>query len=371
MKRATCIFILFLSLTRLVAQNSTSIYWNDPEFNSSDQRNLFFRIENQNFLKNNEYTGDIVTGYTLIGAWMRPKLLYYPSENLRLEVGGHFLKYNGRDEFEHCSFWYQAHYKPSEIFSVLLGNLNNNANHYLIRPLFEPEQYFTEKPEEGIQFLFNNSWLNSDLWLNWEQFILPKDPFQEHFTVGWSTEFQLLSSAFTRIGMPVQLLITHKGGQIDTSDDPVQTLCNKALGISFTRDLTSPVIKQWSMASWYATFKDVSGTKKLGYDKGNGILLEAYVDTRFGKLTGSYWNANKFIATKGMDLYQVISSKIEGRSVKNREIVSLNYDYTKQVAEGANFGVSMESYYDFKVEKLSYVWGFFLSFNESFFLKVL
>ena len=196
MKLATYIFILLLPVTELIAQNSTTLYQNYSDFNPSDQRKLFFKLENIDFLKNNEYTGDIVTGYTLIGGWMRPKLVYYPSDKLRLELGGHFLKYHGREEFDNISFWFNTHYKPFKELSVIFGNLNNNANHHLIRPLFEPEQYFTEKPEGGIQFLFNNRWLSSDLWLNWEQFILPDDPFQEHFTFGWSSDFQLWSRSF-------------------------------------------------------------------------------------------------------------------------------------------------------------------------------
>jgi len=371
MKPAIYIFIFLLSFTELFSQNSATLYQNYSEFAPLNSRKLYFRLENIDFLKNNEYTGDMVKGYTLIGSWMRPKLVYYPSEKLRIESGGHFLKYQGREEFDHVSFWFNTHYRLFNELSVVFGNLNNNANHHLIRPLFEPEQYLTEKPEAGIQFLFNNRWLSSDLWLNWEQFILSEDPFQEHFTFGWSSDFQLWSRGLSRIGIPLQLIISHKGGQIDTSEEPVQTIRNNALGISFSRDLTSPVLKQWSITAWYTSFKDASGTKKFAYDKGNGLLLEAYIDSRYGRVTGNYWNAHQYIAPKGMELFQSVSTKIPGHSVTDREIISLNYDINKQVMRGANFGFSLETHYDLRAENLSYVWGFFFTFNESFFIYLL
>ncbi|HSM47280.1 MAG TPA: hypothetical protein VK872_05650, partial [Draconibacterium sp.] len=128
------VFILFFSLSA-TAQYNNSIYFANTEINLLDSQKLFLNIANANFINNNEFFGDFVDGYTLIGFHLTPELVYFPTKRVKLKAGAHLLKYYGLERFSSVIpvFSFQFALMPS--LSMIFGSLYGTANHRIIEPV--------------------------------------------------------------------------------------------------------------------------------------------------------------------------------------------------------------------------------------------
>ena len=108
--------LLLISSFSAFSQEESRDFFSDDHFDGSTIRNLTIAVDNLNFFKNNEYKSKYVNGYTLTGSWIRPKLLYYPDKNFRLELGGQVLAYNGREDYKLYP-WFSALYQPTKNLS--------------------------------------------------------------------------------------------------------------------------------------------------------------------------------------------------------------------------------------------------------------
>ena len=161
--------ILFiLCLTIAFNGFSQDFYFKEYQINPLDTNKLFLEINNNNFIKNNEYFGDIVEGYTLLGFNITPKFVYYPSSRIKLTTGGNFLSYYGRENEVNASLLLSFQYKLLNKLDFVLGNIYGTVNHKLIDPLFDFERFLTHNTENGVQFIWNSDKIFADLWLDWE-----------------------------------------------------------------------------------------------------------------------------------------------------------------------------------------------------------
>jgi len=186
----TCLILIVVQLDAQTFQRFASSY---KELNETKGGELNFKFESLGFFQNNEYVSDLVDGYTLTGAMLRPKLSYSPVDDLYIEVGAHLIKYNGKDNVVNALPWFTARYRFSERFSVVTGNLDQTNQHDLPEQLWEPERIYTDKPEAGLQFLYSGTKLNAQTWVSWEQFIQQNDPYQERFTAGITSNYCALN----------------------------------------------------------------------------------------------------------------------------------------------------------------------------------
>ena len=101
MKDFKLLFAMLFCLGYLTGntQIDNSIFNNNTHISPADSHKLLLRIENTDFLKNNEYFNNFYVGFTLFGYIIKPKLVYYPNANTKIEAGGYFLKYDGVDGF--------------------------------------------------------------------------------------------------------------------------------------------------------------------------------------------------------------------------------------------------------------------------------
>ena len=134
-----------------------------------------------------------------------------------MELGGNVLRYNGRNDYTQATPWFNVHFQPTEKLSVILGNLNSDFNHNLPEPLAEPEMYLSSRPEAGIQVRYDSRRFNTDLWIDWQQFIMKGDPFKERFVFGAVTNLKLMDKNFTTLSIPLIFYGMHQGGEIDNA----------------------------------------------------------------------------------------------------------------------------------------------------------
>jgi hypothetical protein len=351
-----------------VAQTSTP-FIHYKSFNHADSSKLFLRFENLNFVKNNEYSGEFSKGATWIGSVATPKVVYHPSSNFRVEAGVRLQKFSGREDFTESEPVFSAIYKPSQKVEFIMGSLNQNNNHNLTEPLFEPERFFRNTVENGFQFLYQSNQLQFQTWINWEQFILENDPFQERFTYGLSGSLKLNRSEHSTLSFPFEAVITHRGGEIDSSEGTVQTIGNYGAGFVFEQKFNSSKIKSWYLKTMAYYFSDNSSVKDFIFDKGHAFYPQAGFNTRKSQFNIGYWNAYNFASSRGSKLFQSVATDTPGYYENRRELMTLNYFYEHKIANGIHFGGKMDVYYDLKNSNENWAAAIYLRINGDFFLK--
>jgi hypothetical protein len=369
MKTRTLILLVILSHSVFSgkSQNDLSHLYRKTQIAPEDSGKLILSIENTNFLKNNEYFNNFYDGYTLIGYILNPRLEFYPSKNTKIEGGVHLLKYSGVDEYTTVlpTFTFQAQLNKN--LDMVIGTIYGTANHKLIEPVFSQERYINSQVENGLQFLFHTKYIESDLWINWERFIFPKSPFKEEFTIGNSTLIKLLSSEKKlEINIPIQMLVAHKGGQIDTTHEDLISLANTVAGLELTYKVQQSFLKFLALKAYYSTFKDISHQKNSIYKNGNALYVNFQVQSRFIDFTVGYWNGYHFISPRGEPLFQSISDKKPGYSEASRELITSKFAIFKKIFKNIYISGNFEAYQDIKNGTMDYWYGCKIIYNGNF-----
>lgn len=334
-----------------------------------DSNTLWAGLRVTGFNKNNEYSNDIAGGYTLFGYQLNPYVAYRAGEHVRLDVGVYLQQDFGNDEYTTILPTFSIKYNDGS-HHIIFGTLEHSYNHNLIEPLYDFEKGLIDRLEYGLQAVFDKEQWNLDTWLSWEKMIYPGDPNQEELTFGISSNFFLKKKEQSRLKIPLQLLIFHKGGQIDTSPDPLQTIVNVALGISQKKQLPGR-INSWSMQHYFVGSRDFSNEAAIAFESGNALYMNAGITLRSGfEFQGAYWYGNGYVPTQGGKLYSSESRFIRtpGLTEKNRELFILRCFYNKKIADGLEVSTRFEPYYDLANGVFEFSHGMYLTFNPEFFI---
>jgi len=356
-----CFFPFFVD-----AQIADHVYKTDHRINPEKKGQLLVEVDNLSFFKNNEFDGTIVKGYSLPGLWLQSKIVYYPLSNIKLEAGMHMLWYHGAHKYPNSTYvgipqWQADHYQSgahflpffrgqvalSDHWDIIFGNIYGGSNHNLIEPLYAPELNLTADPEMGLQVLYNSALLDLDAWVNWQSFIFQNDTHQEIFTVGLSSRLKMNDpeSEF-HFYMPLQGLIQHRGGEIDTiTTQSVQTLMNGALGIGGVWNVNRKVLKNINVELDAAGYYQQSG-ELWPLDKGYGLYARASADISDFRVKTSYWQCDKFISMFGLPFYGALSSKHEGATYKRPKMVYFGLEYSRSFAKGYSLGIDLDVYHN-------------------------
>jgi len=368
-------FILFVGMgflsQSIKAQQYNPFYSHYGDFNANAQEKLFFRFENLNFSKNNEYSEPFADGYTLMGYLATPKVVYYPSSNLRIEAGIRLQKYTGLTDYSKKEAVFSIHYQASDKLALILGTLNQDDNHHLHEAIFEPERFFTDKAENGIQALYKSKIINFDTWINWEQFIFQNDPFQEVFTFGLTADFRLTNPESSHcLSIPVQALYTHKGGEIDSSDGMVQTIKNFGTGLVYSKTFENSWIRNFNADALSFHFSDNSSFKEFVFNKGKAFHFRMGAETKHSYIKLGYWMGNKFNSSRGAALFQSVSVIDNSHIEKRRDLLTAKYRIQKSISKGILLGGQVDCYYDLNSKSdYSFAASVFVRINGEFFLK--
>jgi hypothetical protein len=215
----------------------------------------------------------------------------------------------------------------------------------MIEPIYDFEKKITEPVEYGTQFIISNRSFFLDAFVNWKRMIYKPSPEQEQILAGASADLNLIKNTKISLSLPLQLTVFHQGGQIDLVDIPLQTLVNTALGFKLKIPFQG-FINAFRSENYYTSYTDFSFTLAQAYSKGDGWYLNSGIDTKYGSVMGTYWNANGYISSNGMPIYQSVSQQINhtGFTEKNRQLLMLRYSYQKRLIP--NF------YLDFRFEPM-------------------
>jgi hypothetical protein len=331
---------------------------------------LYLSIHNFNFLRNYEFFNRFQDGYTLFGTQMEPQLIYYPHDRLAITAGLHLRK----------DFGGTGIYKTYPLFSIkyrqgytllINGVLEGNIQHRYIEPIFDFEKKIVDPIEYGTQFIIDKPSLFLDAYINWKRMIYKPSSEQEQIFAGSSADITLIKTLKSRLSIPLQLLVFHKGGQIDTGQTPpIQTLVNTAAG--FRLEVSSAgFIKNFHTDNYIVGYKEFSPTKVQAFLRGHGFYLNAGIDSEAGSLGLSYWNGNGYISPAGMPVFQSVSQQINnaGYSEKQRELLFVRYAYQKQLIPNLYLDFRIEPVIDLKAsgsKVLDFYHSTFLVYKQEF-----
>lgn len=359
------LLIACLATPALRAQLIERICQTDYEINPDKAGELFIEVDNISFIKDNEFTGPIMKGYTLPGFWLQPKGIFFPLKNIKLELGLHALVYSGAYKYPNYGYqdiakwkgnqfqrgshilpYFRAQLKLSNL-NLVWGNLYGGSNHNLIAPLYNPELNLTADPETGFQLLYDIRPLHIDAWINWQSFIFRQDTHQEAFTVGLSSQIKFNSpTARTHFYMPVQMTIQHRGGEIDTLfTNSVQTLMNGSIGAGVTWNLNRKYLKQINLEADALGYYQQKG-ELWPLDKGHAFYAKARANiTDDFRIEGGYFFGKDFISLFGIPYFGTVSTSKKDMTFDGMQTWHASVEYSRKIKQYYAMGVKADLYY--------------------------
>ncbi|NLA24118.1 MAG: hypothetical protein GX879_04045 [Bacteroidales bacterium] len=361
-----CISIIsILEIDRGYSQNNLMFL---PEYQQDSLAKFRLNIYNHNFFKNNEYFNDFVYSYTLLGASLKPVLVYDVFENLSISGGLHYMKYAGSDTPNKLKPLYRIEYKPFENFSLIMGALNGAWKHRLAEQIYRFERHLIDSDEEGVQLVYDDSRYFADLWVNWDVPAFPRDIKQEQLQIGASSDIKLLMQKFYSFSLVAQVLWAHKGGQDLAVTYPMRSFGSWVAGFKYNQAFLSKYPSGISFESLFIDSYDLSPQKLLPYTHGYGIHTEIGAHWNCFYLNLAYWHAQKYFSAMGDPIYQSVSNKWTSALSPEKNIFTHKLAFIKEVLPGLKLSVHYGGFYSFDIKTFDYFYGIHLILNHDVFL---
>jgi hypothetical protein len=329
------LFTLCLSVAR--AQHISGAMQSINPVNPADSNSISLSYSTLSYFRDYEYFKDnIQTGYTYFGTWHYPRLVLQPVKWLKLEAGALVEKEFGEKVPPPAKVMFSLQFIQKNL-RILFGALESNQSHHLIEPLMGYDRIIERPVEEGFQIKFNTKKLESEIWLDWQLRQTVNSNYPEELTGGLSMAYRLTEPGKPwQVKLPLQVIMPHKGGQLDTNHTTVTTVMNSAAGVAaeWNNPGKSGGLKQVKLESYFAGYQHFHKSNLYPFNKGHGylvnVLLKSKIDIGF---LATYWKGSNYIAPLGAPLYQSISS-ISGQSnyIKpERNLLFLNLFYDREL----------------------------------------
>ena len=362
--RLVVILSLAASVLSLHAQDlATRLAGTDYHLSPDDAGALAIDADVLAFFKDNEFEGELATGYTLPGFWAQPRLSYQPLEGVRIEAGFHAHVFNGANKFPCFAYhdiarWkgyqYQsgAHLLPflraqAQIGSVnlVLGNIYGGANHGVVEPLMNAEVNLTQDPEAGFQILVDRPRYHLDAWINWQSFIFRTDDHREAFTVGILQRIAL-NGPQSRLAfyLPIDILLQHRGGEINEADmGTIETLDNGAIGLGLRWNAGGHVFNGLTAeALALACWQQVGQQWPFDNGFGGALTLSGDLLSELRVFATTVW-ARNFCPLYGSPFFSTFSTET-GRDFSHIFTTHVGAEWSHTFAPGYVVGAKLDTY---------------------------
>lgn len=349
----------------LFTASLSSSYGQADEKTAESAGNLYMRIKTISFVKNNEYFNPVTEGYTLIGAFLQPELVYSPTGKINVSAGVHLLKYSGIGKFSQVRPVLSTSLKLSDKTTLTIGSLSGSDKHRLFDPHFDSEHIYSSNLEEGFQLTRNSEHLFTDTWINWENYIFRGDSTREIFTFGESLKY-----TSSKIGdivdfeIPVQVQFKHFGGQISNYPEPVETFFNFAAGLRVNFDLAGKKYGQAGIEYLQFINNELNGESQSGITHGYASWTRFHYTWKSLYIGMAYWRAHNYFAPNGNYVYGCVSDYQSGVVVPDRKIIT-NFVYLTVLPESyLELFLGLETYYDVDLKRLDNAIALHLNFDR-------
>jgi hypothetical protein len=341
---------LFLLLTTLC---STLIIAQKSDKQGQEHGSLSLGINSISFLKDNEYMNPVTQGYTLIGFFVQPVLIYSPVKKFSLSLGTNISGYAGDQGFEKPELVFSSTWNITPKSRIIIGTLDGSDKHRMEDPVFHSEKLYTAYNENGIRVVNDYEHIFSDVWVNWENFIRKGDTTREIFTGGISLRFisSKIREVFT-LEVPVQGIFKHYGGQISDYNGEAETYFNGSAGIKLNAEIGGGRFGKAAIDFTQFLYSELTNWGNAGVTEGGASWIRLSYNLKFLDLCSSYWKSNDFYAPNGNPIYSSVSDYQEGVIIHNREIWG-NSIFIKLTPGGYfEFLAGFETWYDLGFKSL-------------------
>jgi len=367
----------FVSLVLLVAasqlahcQDFYENYSPTAKFDSTAVGSVSLHFYNNNFIRNNEYFGPFTEGITYLGNIVQPEATWAMSKELSLSAGWYLRHYFGQDGFEQSMPVLRVRYNPTPSIQVVFGQLDGRLKHGYLEPIYNTDNYFIKNPEYGVQLKVDKSRLHTDVYMDWEKFLMPGEAHKEIITAGLLSSYRLSDGAKDRgFSLHFQSIIHHFGGQVDKSTSPLQSRGNVSLGISYAILPASIMVKKLTLSSHYIQALELSQYNTIPFKSGYGIQSTLAIENDWIKVNSSWFHGEYYFAPMGDFLFQSLSQFNDWYIVEKRDLITSKFLLGHQIMKGVNFGIRFESYYDIQRKSDDFSYGLNISVNAKVFEK--
>jgi hypothetical protein len=326
---------------------------------------LSLRIKSVNFIEDNEYYNPVIEGYTLLGFFFQPELVYTPSRMVTLRAGTHILKYYGTEKFSQVRPVFSTTLNLTDKTSLTLGSLSGSDKHHFFDPHFYSERFYNEYVEDGLQLTSVNEHIFTDTWISWENFIFKGDSTREQFTFGESFRYTSSPIAdFIRIEVPVQLQLKHLGGQISDYPQEMQSFINIAAGLRVNFDIAEKRLGQAGIEFLQFINKSRDGDSISGITHGTASWLRLHYSWKALKLETGYWQAHNFYAPNGNPIYGSISEYQPDVVIHDRRLINNSVQLKILPASSLELFFGLDLYYDIDIKRLDQAYTLHLNFDK-------
>jgi len=339
--RYSGILILLFALCVLPATGQ------DKTGGSVDEGDLYLNFRNINFVKNNEYSNPIIEGYTLIGYFIQPELVYKPAEKITLRLGAHLLSYSGTNKFSLIKPVFSTSWHFSENTCFTIGSLPGSNQHMMFDPHFNKERIYNAFSEDGLQLRTSTDNFFSDTWLSWENYIFKGDNEREIFTAGESFRYTSPELAgLIRLEIPVQVQFKHYGGQISDYLEHVETFLNIAAGAKFSIDIEESKYGTAGLESIFFKGNSLTGNAPSGIKNGYAWWHKLFYSFKNAEIEAGYWSSNDFYAPNGNFIFGSVSDHIENLIISDRKLITGSVNIKLPYNDFFEFYFGFDGYYD-------------------------
>lgn len=324
---------------------------------------VYLGLNAASWFYNNEFFNPYFKGYTLIGAELNPTLIYQVNSKLQLSGGVNAFRYYAKNKSTVFNPLFSILYKPSESLAILMGSFNGGENHKLDEVIFSFENHLIKLVENGILIRYNSRVFQNENWLDWQQFILPGDTFQEQFTVGSTGRLNFFTSGPLNISIPVTLLAHHSGGQVNDNNEEIETLINLSEGLIISGK--PKINKDLTLFASFSLFQSLAD-----FNPSPGQAFYVKTGIRYGQLelNAGYFNGKDFQSFTGNPLFNSRSENpdpllpwLYGGKL---EIVSLKAGIKQKTGDNSFLFFRFEPYYLLNYKKLDYSYSIHFQINN-------
>ena len=329
MKKNLFFLILILQVSTLFGQDNLLVFSEDRQ---TDNHKININFNDLSFIKDNEYFNLIADGYTLFGNQLDLNLSLNVDDNYKISIGAIATKYYGLHTISSIvpTISLKIYQGKNTYF---FGKLKTDDNHHLPEQLYSFERHLdTRSIENGVEHRYKNKHWQTDTWLEWEHFIYKNDSNRERLNFGQTTTFTTVIAKNFQLQIPVNILLHHRGGQINNRNSATAHLNNAMVISNFSGGLLLAKKisknKQFGIEFQYFIHSiNSDNVEEFQFKNGKATLFNAFYKTKKWQYQLGYWKSAKFLAPKGNDMFQSISKRTEiyTDTQGNPEAIFANY----------------------------------------------
>lgn len=326
---------------------------------------LSLGLKSMSFIKNNEYQNPITEGYTMIGFFIQPSLIYSPGKRFSLNLGTHVSGFAGAKSLEKPKLVFSSTWKIAPKTRLIIGTLDGSDLHRMDDPLFYKEKLYTDFTENGFRFVNDYDRIFSDLWVNWENYISKGDSARESFTAGVSFRYMpIKKAAMFSIEVPVSAIFKHYGGQISDYDGVAESYLNVSTGLRINADIADGHAGRVAVEYTQYLYTELTNWGNAGVTDGRASWIRFYYDYKYLSFCISYWKSHDFYSPNGNPIYSSVSDYQQGVIIDDREI--WNNSLFVKLSPGGYFEflAGFETWYDTGFNRLDNALTIHLRFDK-------